>query len=475
MAGLAVRDGDRVRRPRRRCGSTSCGRCGHDRPRGSAAHRPAQHGRAGHPRHPARGSSGPAVDRGGGQRDDRPPRRVLRPRHDQQRASATSSARGSCTATARSCSLRTPRSASTSCGSDRGRPRRGPRASRLGAGARAESRCRAYAAMRTVQALERLAFSPLSAPELATALEIHPRTARRLLQRLEPRTTSARRPGRGAATTSHAAWPRSAARPSPTTSSQASRRPGSRRWPAEPATSPRCGSPPTPTSSASCAPTRRPVPDAMLGDLNPRTPPPPARPCSPTATPGATASSPNPYSDIRRARSPTPATGRRAHPHPNAATPPTTANTTKPSAPWPRRSSKATKLSPRSPYRSQRRNPRRQTSACSLPASSTTRPAPTPDQHRISWTRTPSAPLKVAADGCDCSVSYLALASGSAHPPAPRIKWDARSDDLACAHAANPVSAPRCLEGPLYGGLHRAPGGVHRREAHRNAQAVTSA
>lgn len=43
----------------------------------------------------------------------------------------------------------------------------------------------AYAAMRTVQALERLAFSPVSAPELATALQIHPRTARRLLQRLE--------------------------------------------------------------------------------------------------------------------------------------------------------------------------------------------------------------------------------------------------------------------------------------------------
>jgi IclR family acetate operon transcriptional repressor len=39
--------------------------------------------------------------------------------------------------------------------------------------------------MRTVRALERLAFSPLSAPELATALQIHPRTARRLLQRLE--------------------------------------------------------------------------------------------------------------------------------------------------------------------------------------------------------------------------------------------------------------------------------------------------
>ena len=44
---------------------------------------------------------------------------------------------------------------------------------------------RAYAAMRTVQALERLAFSPLSAAELALALQIHPRNARRLLQRLE--------------------------------------------------------------------------------------------------------------------------------------------------------------------------------------------------------------------------------------------------------------------------------------------------
>jgi DNA-binding IclR family transcriptional regulator len=44
---------------------------------------------------------------------------------------------------------------------------------------------RAYATMRTVQALERLAFSPLSAVELALALQVHPRTARRLLQRLE--------------------------------------------------------------------------------------------------------------------------------------------------------------------------------------------------------------------------------------------------------------------------------------------------
>jgi DNA-binding IclR family transcriptional regulator len=43
----------------------------------------------------------------------------------------------------------------------------------------------AYQAMRTVQALERLAFRPLSAPELAAALQIHQRTARRLLRRLQ--------------------------------------------------------------------------------------------------------------------------------------------------------------------------------------------------------------------------------------------------------------------------------------------------
>jgi DNA-binding IclR family transcriptional regulator len=36
----------------------------------------------------------------------------------------------------------------------------------------------------TMQALELLAFQPLSAPQVASALEIHPRTARRLLNRL---------------------------------------------------------------------------------------------------------------------------------------------------------------------------------------------------------------------------------------------------------------------------------------------------
>ncbi len=38
---------------------------------------------------------------------------------------------------------------------------------------------------RTMQALELLAFGPLSAPQLAAALDAHPRTARRLLGRLE--------------------------------------------------------------------------------------------------------------------------------------------------------------------------------------------------------------------------------------------------------------------------------------------------
>src|SRR5690349_19520881 len=43
---------------------------------------------------------------------------------------------------------------------------------------------RAYAAMNTVRALERLAFAALSAPELADGLQVSVRTARRLLQRL---------------------------------------------------------------------------------------------------------------------------------------------------------------------------------------------------------------------------------------------------------------------------------------------------
>lgn len=42
----------------------------------------------------------------------------------------------------------------------------------------------AYFVTRTVQALEVLAFRPVSAPELAQALQIHPRTARRMLRRL---------------------------------------------------------------------------------------------------------------------------------------------------------------------------------------------------------------------------------------------------------------------------------------------------
>lgn len=43
----------------------------------------------------------------------------------------------------------------------------------------------AWCAARTMQALELLAFRPLSAPQLAAALGAHPRTARRLLSRLE--------------------------------------------------------------------------------------------------------------------------------------------------------------------------------------------------------------------------------------------------------------------------------------------------
>jgi hypothetical protein len=43
---------------------------------------------------------------------------------------------------------------------------------------------RAYAAMNTVRALERLAFAAMSTPELADSLQVSVRTARRLLQRL---------------------------------------------------------------------------------------------------------------------------------------------------------------------------------------------------------------------------------------------------------------------------------------------------
>jgi DNA-binding IclR family transcriptional regulator len=44
---------------------------------------------------------------------------------------------------------------------------------------------RSYQAMRTVQALERLAFRPLSAPELGAAIRADQRTVRRLLRRLQ--------------------------------------------------------------------------------------------------------------------------------------------------------------------------------------------------------------------------------------------------------------------------------------------------
>jgi IclR family transcriptional regulator, KDG regulon repressor len=56
----------------------------------------------------------------------------------------------------------------------------------------------AWYAARAMQALEVLAFQPLSAPQVAAALQVHPRTARRLLNRLRDegyltRTDDARR------------------------------------------------------------------------------------------------------------------------------------------------------------------------------------------------------------------------------------------------------------------------------------------
>ena len=42
----------------------------------------------------------------------------------------------------------------------------------------------AYFVTRTMRALELLASGPLSAPQLAEAMQIHPRTARRMLYRL---------------------------------------------------------------------------------------------------------------------------------------------------------------------------------------------------------------------------------------------------------------------------------------------------
>ena len=54
-------------------------------------------------------------------------------------------------------------------------------------------------AARTMQALEALAMQPLSAPQLAAALQIHPRTARRLLNRLREEGYVSRSDGRPAA------------------------------------------------------------------------------------------------------------------------------------------------------------------------------------------------------------------------------------------------------------------------------------
>ena len=54
----------------------------------------------------------------------------------------------------------------------------------------------AYQAMNTVRALERLAFGALSVAELAQALQIHDRTARRLVRRLHAEDYITPTPGR---------------------------------------------------------------------------------------------------------------------------------------------------------------------------------------------------------------------------------------------------------------------------------------
>jgi len=54
----------------------------------------------------------------------------------------------------------------------------------------------AFAVGRTLQAMELLSFQPASAPQLAGALRIHPRTARRLLNRLVADGWLTRIPGR---------------------------------------------------------------------------------------------------------------------------------------------------------------------------------------------------------------------------------------------------------------------------------------
>jgi IclR family acetate operon transcriptional repressor len=54
----------------------------------------------------------------------------------------------------------------------------------------------AFAVGRTLQAIELLSFQPASAPQLAGALRVHPRTARRLLNRLVADGWLTRSPGR---------------------------------------------------------------------------------------------------------------------------------------------------------------------------------------------------------------------------------------------------------------------------------------
>src|SRR5690242_2813799 len=93
----------------------------------------------------------------------------------------------SCIATEPSCSPAARRCASKNCGSDDARAvsplphseRTASHPPSLG-----QAPTEAYYASRALQALELLTFNDLSCPQVAATLQIHPRTARRLLLRL---------------------------------------------------------------------------------------------------------------------------------------------------------------------------------------------------------------------------------------------------------------------------------------------------
>ena len=137
---------------------------------------------------------------------------------------------GWCTATAHSRSPRAPPCAATTgdltwpIELSASAPRRSGRASSC-------EPLRAYAVMRTVQVLERLAFQPMSAPELADALQIHVRPRGGCSRAWRPRGTSPRPVAPAAATGRPCAWARWAAKPCSTPRGRARHRPGWRRSP----------------------------------------------------------------------------------------------------------------------------------------------------------------------------------------------------------------------------------------------------